>query len=85
MPPKCFSVVQSSSLRILGRFALKAEATKLQGQVIEDLKATNFEDSLHDKEGFLLDQALQALVTVIEFEDQNHNLDVMNRTSMCCM
>jgi hypothetical protein len=85
MPLKCFSVVQSSSPRVLGRFALKAEATRLLGQVIRHVEATNFGDPLHDEEGFLLDRALRALVTVVEFEGQNHNLDVMNQTSMCSM
>lgn len=78
MPPKCFSAVQSSSPRVLGQFALKAKATKLLRQVIEHIKATNFKDPLHNEEGFLLNQALRALVTVVEFEGQNHNLDVLH-------
>jgi hypothetical protein len=70
---------------MLGRFALKAEATRLLGKVIKHVQATNLGDPLHDEEGLLLDRVLRALVTVVEFEGQNHNLDVMNQTLMCSM
>jgi hypothetical protein len=85
MPPKCFRVPQSENARKLGRFALTAEAIRMLGQVIRHVEATNFSDPFHDEEGRLLDRALRALATVTEFEGQNHNLDVMNQTSMCSM
>jgi hypothetical protein len=55
------------------------------GQIIRHVEATNFGDPFHDEEGRLLDRALRALAAVTEFEGQNHNLDVMNQTSMCSM
>ena len=85
MPPKCFKVLQSDNPRKLGRFALKAEATRLLGQVIRHVEATTFGDPFHDEEGFLLNGALRALVNVTEFEGESHNLDVMNQTAMCSM
>lgn len=83
MPPKCFGVLHTQNPKKLGRYALKAEATRLLGQVIKHVEAAAFGDSFHDEEGLLLDRALQALVTVTEFEGQIHSLDVMNQTSMC--
>jgi hypothetical protein len=85
MPPRCFSVLESNSPKILGRFALKAEATRLLGKVIGHIESTNFGEPDHDEEGLLLDQVIRALVTVVEFEGQNHNLDIMNQTLMCSM
>ena len=85
MPPKCFKVLQPDNPRKLGRFALKAEATRLLGQVIRHVEATDFEDTFHKEEALLLDGALRALVNVTEFEGQSHSLDVMNQTAMCSM
>jgi hypothetical protein len=85
MPPKCFKVLQSDNPRTLGRFALKAEATRLLGQVIRHVEATTFGDTFHDEEGLLLNGALRALVNVTEFEGESHSLDVMNQTAMCSM
>ena len=68
MPPKCFKVLQPDNPRKLGRFALKAEATRLLGQVIRHVEATDFEDTFHKEEALLLDGALRALVNVTEFE-----------------
>ncbi|KAE9368377.1 hypothetical protein N431DRAFT_414719 [Stipitochalara longipes BDJ] len=83
MPPKCFNVLHPDNPRKLGQFALKAEATRLLGQVIRHVESPTFGNSFHAEEGLLLDGALRALVTVTEFEGQNHNLDVMNQTAMC--
>ncbi|KAH8757416.1 hypothetical protein BGZ57DRAFT_771977, partial [Hyaloscypha finlandica] len=68
MPPKRFKVLQSDNPRKLGRFALKAEATRLLGQVIRHAEATDFEDTFHKEEALLLDGALRAFVNVTEFE-----------------
>ena len=85
MPPKCFKVLQPDNPRTLGQFALKAEATRLLGQVIRHIESPNFGDSFHAEEALLLHGALRALVTVTEFEGETHNLDVMNQTAMCSM
>ena len=85
MPPKCFGGQQPNSQRALGRFALKVKATRLLGQVIRHVESSAFGDQLHNEEALLLDRALRALVSVVQFEGENHNLDVMNQTSMCSM
>lgn len=85
MPPKCFGLQQQNSTRALGRFALTVESTKLLGQVIRHVEASAFGDQLHDEEALLLDGALKALVSVVQFEGESHDLDVMNQTSMCTM
>lgn len=78
-------MLHTQNPRKLGRYALTAEATRLLGQVIRHIEAKTFGDPFHDEEGLLLDRALRALVTVTEFEGQNHDLDVMNQTLMCSM
>ncbi|KAF4626325.1 hypothetical protein G7Y89_g11835 [Cudoniella acicularis] len=81
MPPNYFSGLQLHNPEALGRFALTAEATRLLGQVMRHVEeASRFDDPLHDEEALLLDRTLQALATVVEFEGQTHNLDVMNQT-----
>ena len=78
-------MLQAQDPKRLGRYALKAEATRLLGQVITHVEAKTHGETFHDEEGLLLDRTLQALVTVTEFEGQNRSLDVMNQTSMCSM
>lgn len=85
MPPKCFSIDPAQTPRKLGRFALKAEAARLLGQVIRHVESKSLGDPFHDEEGLLLNRALQALLTVAEFESHTHSIDVMNQTLMCQM
>ena len=56
MPPQCFKVLQPDNPRKLGQNALKAEATRLLGQVVRHIESPTFSDSFHAKEGLLLDE-----------------------------
>ena len=85
MPPKCFNIDLAQTPRKLGRFAIKAEAARLLGQVIRHVEAKALVDPFHDEEGLLLNRALQALLTVAEVEGHTHSIDVMNQTLMCYM
>ena len=85
MPTKNIGVISSSSREDLGRFALAAETTRLLGQVLRHVSTETSNDRLCKDGALLLDGALRALNTVVEYEGNAHRLSVMNQTALCSM
>lgn len=85
MPSKSFSILQPRSNQDLGPFASMAEATRLLGRVLEHVGAEDADDQIHNEEALILDRALKALESVVEFEGEYDHLSIMNQTTMCSM
>jgi len=82
MPVKNLTILQPRSNQDLGPFATMAEATRLLSRVLEHVAVTDV-DEQHDQEALILDRALKALGSVVEYEGDYNKLSIMNQTTMC--
>lgn len=84
MPVKNLTILQPRSNQDLGPFATMAEATRLLSRVLEHVAVTDV-DEQHGEEALILDRALKALGSVVEYEGDYNKLSIMNQTTMCSM